>query len=90
MTSYDIQPNSCDSCRLCHICSKQEECQQIVYDFMDSDIGKKIENLDFIEPKLTCMYYDSGNTLQQVFDTLTDDQKNLVYTIVGMALKEKL
>ena len=90
MTSYDIQPNSCDTCRLCHICSKQEECQQIVYDFMDSDIGKKIENLDFIKPELKCVYYDSGNTLQETFDSMTDDQKNLVYTIVGMALKEKL
>lgn len=90
MTSYDIQPNSCDSCRLSHICSKQKECQQIVYDFMDSDIGKKIENLNFIEPKLKCVYYDSGNTLRETFDSMTDDQKNLVYLVVEKALEGKV
>ena len=90
MTIYDIQPNSCDSCRLCHICSKQEECQQIVYDFIDSDIGKKIETLDFIRPEFKCVYYDSGNTLQETFDNMTDDQKNFVYLVVGKLMEEKM
>lgn len=90
MTIYDIQPNSCDSCRLCHICSKQEECQQIVLDFMNSDIGKKIENANFIKPELKCIYYDSGYTLQETFDSMTDDQKNFVYLVVGKLMEEKL
>lgn len=90
MTFDDIQPKSCDSCRLFRICRKQEECQQIVYDFMDSDIGQKLEKLEFIEPNLKCIYYDSGNTLQETFDSMTDDQKNLVYLVVEKALEGRV
>lgn len=90
MTIYDIQPNSCDTCKLWHICNKREECQQITLDFMNSDIGKKIENAKFIKSELKCIYYDSGNTLQETFDSMTDDQKNFVYLVVGKLMEEKL
>ena len=57
---------------------------------MDSDIGQKLEKLEFIEPNLKCIYYDSGNTLQETFDSMTDDQKNLVYLVVEKALEGRV
>lgn len=55
-------------------------------------LEKPIEEIKMGEPKAKkeeIEHEDSGKTVKEVFDSMTDEQKNVVYAMIGYAIKEQ-